>query len=289
MNAHKWIEMSGEILPPESLGHRCAGKLKLATDNEHVLDKDIVFVEDGHKYYVRGEVMPLSVTGLIDSVASDHFDPDAIIEKMKCGRNWPNPQYADMDVTTGEMVPWTDASIKQHWAVNGKAAADLGTDLHSKIELYFNDIRFPHIAGQANYVEFNYFLQWWNTKKTHFTPFRTEWIIYDTDAKVAGSVDFVMKNTVTGKYYIVDWKRCKTHDAGFTKSFGKKLLPPLAHLDQTKSQKWAVQVNVYREILEKNYDIEVEGMCMVVFHTENEQAQVHEFPRLDVRDLLWGA
>jgi hypothetical protein len=262
-------------------GHRAAERLALALAHEHALDARITFVEEGHTYYLDGVALPRSVTGVIDGVASDHFDPDAIIAKMKAGRNWPNPAYSDPGG-----IPWTDDRIRAAWAANGAAAAELGTDLHSKIELFMNGLPVEYDEAGTNRQEFQYFLRWWEeASKTH-EAYRTEWVIFDADAAVAGSVDFVMRNKTTGKFSIVDWKRCKTKEAGFQKSFGRRFLPPLAHMDEHKSNKWCVQVNVYREMLEKNYGVEVDTMCMVVFHTENDGAEVHTFPRLDVRALL---
>ena len=261
-------------------GHRAATVLALATAHAHELDARITFQEEGHVYYLDGVPLPRSVTGLIDAVATDHFDADAIIAKMKAGRNWPNPAYTDPGG-----IPWTDARIKAAWAANGAQAATLGTDLHSKIELYMNGVEVV-FEDDTNRAEFQYFLDWWAGQKDAYEPYRTEWVIFDAHAQVAGSIDFVMRNKTTGCYRIVDWKRCKSHDAGFRKSFGRRFLPPLAHLDEHKSNKWCVQVNVYREMLERAYGITIEGMCMVVFHTENATAEVHDFPRTDVSALL---
>jgi ATP-dependent exoDNAse (exonuclease V) beta subunit len=237
-------------------------------------------------YYVDGVAMNKSVTGLIESVASEHFDPDAIIAKMKMGRNWPNPAYADSD-EEGKLVPWDDARIKAAWKANGIQASELGTDLHSKIELFMNGEEVVFGDGpDNNRTEFGYFQAWWDTVKDEYEPFRTEWVIYDTDLKLAGSIDFVMRSRTTGKYRIVDWKRCKTNDAGFSNAFGKRLLPPLRHVPQTKSNKWGLQVNVYREVLERHYGVEIDGMSMVVFHQTNGTFQEFAFERSPDAGLL---
>ena len=263
-------------------GHRAVEPLRLAVDNAHPLDACITFKEDGHVYYLDGVPVSTSVTGVINRVASDHFDPDAIIAKMKVGRNWPNPAYCDHGG-----IPWTDARIKAAWAENGATAAALGTDLHSKIELYMNGVDVADVRpGDVNQAEFQYFLDWWEEQRATYEPFRTEWVIFDAGAQVAGSIDFVMRNKATGCFHIVDWKRCKTKDAGFRRAFGRRFLPPLAHLEEHKANKWCVQVNVYREMLERSYGITIGGMCMVVFHTENAAAEVHDFPRMDVAALL---
>ena len=42
----------------------------------------------------------------------------------------------------------------------------------------------------------------------HLKPYRTEWMIFDEDVKIAGSIDFVSEND-DGTLTIYDWKRCK--------------------------------------------------------------------------------
>lgn len=260
-----------------ALAHRSDKVMALAAKNAHPLDARITFVEEGHTYYLDGKALDLSVTGLIESVASDHFDPDAALRLMK--RRWPNPKYADVD-EDGTLTPWTDARIKATWASNGKKASDLGTDLHGKIELYLNGEPVPFDDARTNEPEFQYFLNWWTGKQEEgYEPYRTEWVIFDQDANLAGSIDFVMRHTVTGKYAIVDWKRCQTKEDGFRKSFGRKFLPPIATVEQTKSNKWSLQVNVYREMLEKQYGLDIDSMAMVVCHCENPAAEEHHFPR----------
>ena len=266
---------AGEPAAPEAAGfHRCAEVLKLARLNAHPLDARVRFQEEGHLYFVDGEVMGLSVTGLLSLASSEKFVPEEVAGKMVRGRNWPNKDYADTD-EAGNLVPWTVERILASWV----EAQELGTDLHGRLEQYLNEVpdaRPPE--GHKNYRPFMYALAWWEEKVTQgYEPWATEKLIFDKECGVAGSVDFIARNTVTGKFLIVDWKRCLTKK-GFDVAFmGKKMLPPLDHLHDHKQNKWALQVNVYREILERNYGIEVEGMCMVVCHPDNAGPLVYEF------------
>ncbi len=74
------------------------------------------------------------------------------------------------------------------------------------------------------------------------------------------------------------------------------MLPPLQHIPSTKQNKWRLQVNVYREILERHYGMEVEAMAMLALHGDNPEAEVHMFERdtgaailLDKRRVEVGA
>ena len=270
---------------PSPMDHRSSDVLMLATKHAHSRDARIVFVEEGHLYKLDGIPLKLSVTGLIESVSSDHFDPTAVIAKMKQSDRWPNPKYVQADGTT----PLSDDEIKGMWKSNGERAAALGTDLHGKIELFLNGVD-PVFTSDENRAEFDYFLNWWNAQLNDgWMPYRTEWVVFNESAQIAGSVDFLMVNSITGEYCLVDWKRCETKAAGFAKSFGKTFLPPANRMDQHKLNKWKIQINVYREMIERSYGLKISGMRMVVFHTENSEAKEFAFDACPEAGMLLDA
>jgi len=263
------------------MDHRCSKILKLAAEHPHPLDDRLLFIEEGHKYYFDGVPMSMSVTGLLDAVVADHFDPQAALASMKRSAKGPNPKYSD--VVGGVRVLWPDDRILAAW----EATNVLGTDLHAKNELYLNDEPVAFDAAGTNTLEFQYFLAWWAAKTADgWTAFRTEWVIADPSADLAGSIDFVMHHASSNIYAIVDFKRCMTKDAGFLRSFGKRFLPPLSHLEYNKNNKWALQVNAYRTMLEAGYGIRIGLMCMVVFHAENARAEEHVYPSSPDAEIL---
>ena len=155
-------------------------------------------------------------------------------------------------------------------------AADLGTDLHGCLELFFNGIE-PKLTAE-NAASFADARAWWATQAADgWVPWRTEMLIYDEAASLAGSVDFIARHSTRGTYMIVDWKRCLTD--GLKTSFGnKRMRSPLDALLDTKDNKWRLQVNVYREILEAHYGWVIEAMCMVVCHPDNPVKAAQVFP-----------
>ena len=160
--------------------------LKLEQQNYHKRDKCISFQEIGHLYTINDTLIsdnPLhsvkdqsytSVTTFIHQLFPK-FDPDVIIPKMMKSKNWPNSPYFGMKPN----------AIKAQWAANGKAASEAGTKMHEDIELYYNDVEI-----QNDSIEFEYFN---NYLKDHseFTPYRTEWTVWDKDSHICGSVDMI--------------------------------------------------------------------------------------------------
>lgn len=262
---------------------RSAEILKLARENPHPRDAHIVFDEGPHTYTIDGVVAKLSVTGLIALVESEHFDAPAVAERLSVSSR-PSDKYSRLDAETGKRVPLSATEILALW----DAARDLGTDLHSKIERFLNDI--PVVFADSsvpNQKEFGQFFRWWEAQKAlGFEAYRTEWVIYD-DTNLAGSIDFLMRNKHTGELSIVDWKRCITGGPGFSKAWNnRRMLFPLEHMEETKLNHWKVQVNVYRSILERRYGVKIRDMMMVVLYADQEEAVVYAHERDDSVEAL---
>ncbi len=255
----------------------------LAERFPHPRDARVRFEEGPHLYYIDGKVVGKSVTGLLKMVENDSFDADAIALRkslVPCAR-----YNAGVDADTGMYVPLSVDTIKGMW----DQARDLGTDLHARIENHLNR-RPVHFTSSENVAEFRQALQWIAT--SGLEPFRTEWVIFDEAADVAGSVDFVARDPTTGDLVIIDWKRCRHGEEVYQfckRRDGKRLKPPLDHMLDTTLSHWAAQVNLYRVILERNYGVKISKMQMVCLYEGQEEAHVYVHDRDDrVQELLYG-
>ena len=91
------------------------------------------------------------------------------------------------------------ARLREEWESKGSFASQAGTFLHKQIENYLNDKIIPNslncnLSYYGSYIklekqisvsrEWSYFLAF--DKVTEYTPFRTEWCIFDEEAKIAG-------------------------------------------------------------------------------------------------------
>ena len=76
-----------------------------------------------------------------------------------------------------------------------------------------------------NSIEFQQFLKYQEDYKD-LKPYRTEWMIYDEELKLAGSIDMVNENS-DGTLQIRDWKRSKqivrNKSSGFVIRSSRKL------------------------------------------------------------------
>lgn len=232
--------------------------------NSHERDKDIIFYEGPHKYFYKNKIQfETSVTGFIHLFVPA-FDANKIVDliiKKKC-----RPQ------TLNKYIGMTKENILNKWESEKKLACLLGTRLHLLIEEYFNNIHL-HIEKELLPVEFQYFQRFINSKSIDYlVPYRTEWIVYDTDLNLAGSIDMCFYNKKTDKYVLYDWKRSKE----IKKNAKEYLLEPLSNLQNCNYVTYSLQLNMYKFLLEKNYNISIESMHLLVMHPRYNQYQKYD-------------
>jgi hypothetical protein len=114
----------------------------------------------------------------------------------------------------------------------------------------------------------------------HLVPYRTEWLIYDDTVKMSGSIDMVYENLDDGTLSIYDWKRCKSIDK--TNGWNKFAITEcISHLPDSNFWHYALQLNTYKTILERNYGKRVSDMYLVRLHPDSTTYQLLKVPVLE--------
>jgi hypothetical protein len=265
----------------------------LASRNPHLRDQGIKFYRQGHRYEIATDPKKryTSVTTLVHG-QFPKFDADLIISKIMKSKGW---------VVGHKYWGLTADEIKALWNSNGSAAACSGTNLHEQIETFMNDCRFTfdysHKELFQEYeigkkydvlergVEWSMFINFIRDHP-HLKPYRTEWMIYHEDAKIAGSVDMIYENP-DGTLEIYDWKRCKEiiKVNGWNETATNSLL---SHLPSTNFWQYSLQLNTYKKIIEDKYGKTVTKMCLVRIHPDAEEYELLEVPFLnkEINDLF---
>lgn len=253
----------------------------LSVVNEHPRDSHITFREHDHVYTLKNcSKRPVSVTTLIHNYFPK-FDADKVITKMMRSSNWQNSKYFDM----------SRDEIKKLWKKNGIEASTLGTEMHQSIEDYINykyecENGTPEPQSFPKTKEFGYFLNFWKElRATHpyLKPYRTEWIVYDEDVMVSGSIDMVMIDERDGGLVILDWKRSKQIKT--ENNFSNGFIPFEKYHDCNYNH-YSLQLNFYRQILERKYDQKIKLMMFIVFHPDNSDYICHKVAHIDL-DNVW--
>lgn len=221
----------------------------LEKENPHERDNNISFDEGPHIYTIDGDSDYLSVTSWNHS-HFPHFDADKIINKMMKGRNWTKSKYFGM--TAGE--------IKKQWNDNGASASADGTKMHYDIECFYNNM---DIFNDS--IEYGYFWEFYEDFN-YLKPYRTEWMVWDKDLKMAGSIDMLFENP-DGSLEIYDWKRSK--EIKMTNRWGNSFTNCISHIADSNFWHYALQLNTYKFLLEKNYGKKINGMYLICLHPNN--------------------
>lgn len=278
---------------PQSITDGALDWQRLAVVNKHPRDDRIQFEEETHTYTIDGTRAGwTSCTGFLHNFFG-HFDPDAVIAKMMSSPKWTQSKYYGM----------TADEIKAQWNAKGKASSEAGTRMHLDIEHFYNAM--PHrlvangklVNGKCDYsiddgfegmtldgwtpaegTEWSYFLDYQRRHGSHVgRPFRTEWLVFDEEHKVAGSIDMVYMKP-DGTLAIYDWKRIEELK---TENRFQSGLGPVDHLPDTNYWHYSLQLNVYRYILQKHYGYTVSELALVVLHPGNSSWRVSRLNILD--------
>ena len=267
----------------------------LSLKNQHPRDKNIQFFEEGHKYIILTEpdIKYTSVTTWNHS-HFPHFDADEIIKNMMKGRGWKEGhKYWGLN----------PEQIKAQWNANKDAVSGAGTDMHFEIECFNNDPRFRFVYSnkelyeiymadnkedhKSKSLEWQYYI---NFIRDHpdLKPYRTEWLVYNEDVKISGSIDMVYENP-DGTLSIYDWKRSKliTRINNFNKF---ALSATVCHLPDSNFWHYALQLNTYKAILEAKYDKTIKDLFLVRLHPDAEEKNYELIPLPDltreIKDLF---
>lgn len=245
----------------------------LQKQHPHPNDARIRFEEGPHLYYIDEVNENTSVTTLVHSFFQE-FDADKVIKKMRKSSRWQNSPYYGM----------TDEEIKQIWEDRKIEASEAGTKMHYDIELFYNNI-----IPENDSLEWKYFQQFHQTQvlTKGLIPYRTEWVVFDLEYQLAGSIDMIFQvdKNDPDTLMIYDWKRCKKIEKTNSFQCGK---PPIEHLPDSNYWHYALQLNMYRYILEKNYGKKITGLYLVCLHPLQKNYQQISVPFLDdeVQDIL---
>jgi hypothetical protein len=260
--------------------------VKPILSNVYGVERDslIKFYARGHKY----EILSDKGTKYTSVTTWNHshfpkFDADKIIDNIFKSKSWgPDHKYWGQ----------TAEQIKASWKANGEQVAGAGTNLHERIENFMNNDKLKpgytlkdlyedyNNTCEYNELEWDYFLKFVNDNP-ELKPYRTEWMIFHEEMKLAGSIDMVFENE-DGTLSIYDWKRSK--EITKVNNWNQYALNPLiSEMPDTNFWHYSLQLNTYKRILEEKYDKKVTKLCLVRLHPNAEEKtyELLEVPILD--------
>ena len=251
----KDAELKQQKLLAEEDERKRKAKYEFNSTNHSIRDSFLQFNKSNHQYSVNGRNLE-SVTQLIENLFPT-FDKLSHAKSTAAKQNMTIQQVLAM------------------WEQKGIESRELGTLLHDKIEKYFLG---RVIEEDETFKLFKQFAERFNLK-----PYRTEWAVYDEDSGIAGTIDFI--DNTNNTYTIYDWKRSnKVIANGFpvkTSPYNERGNYPIEHLDNTPYWHYALQLSMYKYILEKNYNLNISRLRLGIFHPSYSKPYILEMPYLE--------
>ena len=238
------------------------------TDTRFNQDSLLSFEPSEHIYLYDGRIQLTAVSDIINQFFSP-FDSIGLSERV-----------ARRDGIS-------QCEVLEEWDCKGLESREVGTFLHAQIEAFFSNKpvslnthfyyngEFVKVSKDVSIdIEMIYFQTF--LRDNPITPFRTEWHIFDIDLKIAGTIDLLCRN---GSHFdIYDWKRSRK--ASPNQTIWRNGINGLEHVPDISFYHYALQQNLYKYILEKNYGIIVENMYIVVLHPMFGNYQKFKIPNM---------
>ena len=198
-----------------------------------LFDNNITLNRNNHTYALKTnpDFEFISVTTFIDQFF-EKFEAKKIATKLV----QTNRKYMDMSVE----------ELLQKWANSAKH----GTKVHEELENFIlNKQPVTEIKAINGIAWLKNFLM-----KSNFEIY-SEVVIYSQEIGISGTIDLLLFNKNENKYIIMDWKTSKNID---TKSYNKKgIKSASSNIADTKFNHYALQLSLYRYLLETYYDLEI--------------------------------
>ncbi|MBH10012.1 MAG: hypothetical protein CMG74_06610 [Candidatus Marinimicrobia bacterium] len=226
-------------------------------------NKNIILDKENHQYSLveEPELVFTSVTTFVHNFF-EKFDSEKIAKKLVST----HPKYVDRSVE----------SLIDEWEASGRH----GTKVHDEIE---NWVKEGAIPGEAKAVVAIDWLK--NYQKKSDIEVFSEVLIYSKELKIAGTIDLLALDKVTGIYEIIDWKTSKRIN---TTSFGNKTGNKFATRDvpDCNFYHYSLQLSLYRLILEEYYGFTVQNQLITHLQNDGAKAYIATYMRDHILEML---
>jgi len=239
----------------------------------------ITFDEDAHRYTDNKGNEYRSVTKIIHSLFPE-FERDKIAYFCARKRVMKEKGYATQDdCPVFEVMAERDVVI-QEWEDNKNQACDMGTQVHRYAECKMLAIDFdmeftvPKGIKLAKTVD-----KFLISLEKDYELVETEKIVFCPSILLAGTVDLIMRNKKTKKLCVFDWKTNK--QISMNDGYGKKGKLFLTHIENANYWTYAIQLNVYRWIMNKERYGDFIDTELGLFHINTRKVRAYQLPYMD--------
>lgn len=230
--------------------------------------KDFKFFEDGHYYEFKGKRVGISATTLIHEYCQE-FNEQEMAKKVAIKNNQ------------------TVYEVLEEWHYKRDFACEKGTTCHEYAQSLWsgeewNLLSFDNSEEYLNAVEkikiqANNFKKDFEDKLEHLFD---EFVIGSEEFDIASAIDHLFYNKLTGRLVLVDYKTNSLMSGYNKKPYKKKMKIPLNKYNDDALNHDYVQLSIYKYIIEKYTELNVDEMFIVYFSENIENYEIIDIPYL---------
>lgn len=224
---------------------------------------DITFYDEPHKYYIGTKEL-ISVTTLIHKY-QEKFDEDY----------WSAFKATQHNLTPEEVLrAWK--FINRKGTIKGSAIHDYAENLfqNKKFEypkqLILNEFGFDPVWSEYEITK-KHVDKFYNDVQGKLIPIRTEMVVYDKETFIGGMLDILFYNVKMKEFQIWDYKTNKKLDL---ENKERHLLGNLYTIEDSDLEVYSLQLEMYKQIIEKNVPIKLGQSHIVWFSHRNDSYKV---------------
>ena len=236
--------------------------------------KDFKFFESDHHYEYKEQQVGISVTKLIETYTNE-FNSETIAEKVA----------AKEGKSTQEIL--NEWKAKNEWScLKGQKSHEFAQNLW-KGELYQpsikNAVEWQKKALESIQTQAKQFYNDFCDKLEHIAD---EFIIGSEEYDIASAIDHLFVNRMTQELVLVDYKT--NTDIHKNEKYAKNMKVPLHNLKDTTLNHYAIQLSIYKYLVEKYTGLQVSEMFIVWFSEQNKTYEIINVPYLktEIKKIL---
>ena len=272
---------------------------------------DFKFFEQDHHYEYKGQRVGISVTRLIEEYTNE-FDSQAVAEKVaennlkkynEVKKNIPLFPSTDENAWAYEgqldnylkdlELPITVEDVLKEWEYKNKFSCIKGSTCHEYAQCLwsaapYERLKFDNspefikavliIQRQAMNFKMDY-----EERLEHLAD---EYVIGSEEYNIASAIDHLFINKLTGGLVLVDYKT--NSDIHKNEKYAKQMKVPLSHLKDFTLTHYHIQLSIYKYLVEKYTNLEIEEMFIVYFSENIDNYEIIDVPYLykEVKNIL---
>lgn len=258
--------------------------------------QDFKFFNEDHHYEFKGQRVGISVTKFIAEFENE-FKQQEMAELVANKNRRIQQEIFNNALSSAEEIDYasklttTVLNILKEWKYKADFACTKGSTCHEFAQSRWSKEKYEldKFDESNEYLEAVLKIQkqavnFYNDYKDTLEHLADEFVVGSEEYDIASAIDHLFINKLTGGLVLADYKTNSIlkgyNDDPKNRKYVKNMKVPLSHIKDLTLNHYYIQLSIYRYLLEKYADVEVEEMFIVYFSENIENYEIIEIPYL---------